>query len=240
MNNETNQTSVQPQTQEIGILGRIIGVFTSPKKTFESISRKPSWVLPLIILVILSGVMTFIMQPVIITESLNKQAEKMEERGMDQDQIDAIAERTEGMMKITMIPSAIIVTAASLAIGALIWLFVGNVILGGSGKFTQLFSVNIYRSFIPLLGLLIKLPLILSKETLNVHFSLATFMSDELRDTFLYKILASVEVFNIWAIAVLCIGIAVVYKFKTNKVWPIVVIVYAIYFLGSAALSGLF
>ena len=180
------------------------------------------------------------MQPVIVTESLQKQQEKMEERGMSQEQIDGIAERTQSWMKYTIMPSAVVVTIVGLLIGALIWLFVGNVILGGSAKFKQLFSINVFRSFIPILGGFIKLPIILNKQTLNVHFSLATFMSDALKDTFLYKALASVELFNIWSIAVLCIGVAVACKIKISKVWPIVVIVYAIYFIGQAALSSLF
>jgi len=34
--------------------GRIIGVFFSPKNTFEDIVRKPSWMLPIVLLTVLS------------------------------------------------------------------------------------------------------------------------------------------------------------------------------------------
>ena len=38
----------------IGPFGRIIGVFFSPKPTFEDIARKPSWVAPLIVLLLIN------------------------------------------------------------------------------------------------------------------------------------------------------------------------------------------
>ncbi len=37
----------------ISPFGRVIGVFFSPKATFEDIARKPSWLLPLIISTVL-------------------------------------------------------------------------------------------------------------------------------------------------------------------------------------------
>lgn len=242
MNEEKTAMEVeQPQpSSESGPLSRIIGVFTSPKLTFESIGRRPDWLIPFIIIVLLSGALTFFMQPIITTEAIQKQQEKMEERGMSADQIDAAVEQTTKVMKFTVLPSAIVVTALNFIIGALIWLFVGNILLGGAAKFKHLFAVNVYRSLITMLGGLIKLPIILSKETLNVHFSLATFMSDELRETFLYKVLVQTDIFNIWSIAVLCIGLAAIYNFKVKKVWPVVVLIYAGFYLASSAISGLF
>src|ERR1700719_3060165 len=38
----------------IGPAGRIVGVFFSPKPTFEDIARKPSWVAPMIVLLLIS------------------------------------------------------------------------------------------------------------------------------------------------------------------------------------------
>src|ERR1700733_6446931 len=35
-------------------IGRIIGVFTSPKQTFTSIAEKPSWVAPMLLMMVLA------------------------------------------------------------------------------------------------------------------------------------------------------------------------------------------
>jgi hypothetical protein len=48
------QASVSP-------FGRIIGVFFSPKATFEDIARKPSWLLPVLISTILGIVSTVVL-----------------------------------------------------------------------------------------------------------------------------------------------------------------------------------
>jgi hypothetical protein len=228
------------QSNESGPISRMIGVFFSPQKTFESIGRKPDWLIPFIVILVLALVSVYFMQPVIMSESLQKQQEKMEERGMSAEQMDVATEQAQKVMKFTVIPSAIIVTALNFVVGALIWLFVGNIILGGAAKFKQVFAVNVYRSLITTIGGLIKLPIILSKETLNVHFSLATFMSDEMRDSFVYKVLAQTDIFNVWSIGVLCIGLAAIYKFKVAKVWPVVVIIYVAFYLASSAIGGLF
>jgi len=238
--NATIQGEHPQQSNESGPLSRMMGVFFSPKLTFASIGRKPDWLIPFIIIILLAVISVYFMQPIIISESLQKQHEKMEERGMSAEQMDTAAEQTAKVMKFTVLPIGIVGFAFTLVLGALIWLFVGNIFLGGAAKFKHTFAVNVYRSLIPTIGGLIKLPIILSKETLNVHFSLATFMSDELRETFLYKVLMHTDIFNIWSIAVLCIGLAAIYNFNVKKVWPVVVLIYVAYYLAAAAISSLF
>lgn len=44
---------------QIGAFGRIIGALVSPGKTFADIARKPSWILPIVLLIILGLVTTY-------------------------------------------------------------------------------------------------------------------------------------------------------------------------------------
>ena len=46
--------------KEVGPIGRVIGIFTSPRETFESINKKPTWLVPFLISVILTIIMTFL------------------------------------------------------------------------------------------------------------------------------------------------------------------------------------
>jgi len=241
MNEETTsaQEDQPQQAKQSGPIGRMIGVIFSPQLTFQNIARKPDWLVPFLLVIIVAGIMGYLMQPLILQQNRQVQQEKLEERGMSQEEIDQVLERSS-FIKYIIVPAGVVATAANLVITALIWLFIGNIILSSETDFKHVFSVSVYRSIIPVLGGLIKLPIILSKESLNVHFSPAIMMSDELKDTFLYKLLASLDLFNIWMIVVLCIGLAAVYKFKVNKVWPVVVILYAIYYLGAAAASSIF
>src|SRR3984893_15270682 len=61
----------------ISPIGRIVGVFFSPKATFEDIVRKPSWVLPVVLLTLLSiGVSFAINQRINWREFMSQQIEK--------------------------------------------------------------------------------------------------------------------------------------------------------------------
>ena len=51
-----------PEAQEpINHFGRIIGVFFSPKETFESIAKRPSWILPVVLMTLLGCIVGFVM-----------------------------------------------------------------------------------------------------------------------------------------------------------------------------------
>ena len=226
--------------ENIGFAKRLVGVFLSPTTTFNAVKKQPNWVVPLIVLLVISLAMTIALNPVIISEQTTKTIEKLEERGMNQEQIDEAVQKSQQFMNVSIYAFAVVGTFVVLLIGSLIWLFVSNTIMGGENKFAQLMGVNVYRYFIPTLGGIIKLPIMLSQKTLNVHFSLAAFMADASKDTFLYKMLMQVEVFNVWSIVVLCLGIAAVGNHNVKKVWPWVVGIYLAWYLITSGLSGLF
>ncbi|MBN2414079.1 YIP1 family protein [candidate division KSB1 bacterium] len=237
---ENNSQSNDPSAvKEMNLLNRIIGIFTSPGATFHAIAEKPKWVVPGIIIILLSLGTTFLLRDVILQEQRVKTEEQLLKRGIDSAQMETILDKNQQITKIAMYPGVLVTTAVMFVIVAAIWLFVSNIVLGGQATFNQMLGVSIYRGFIPLVGGLIKAPLMISQQTLNIHFSLATFMPDEAKETFLYKLLAQIELFNVWSIIVLCIGIAVVSKLNVKKVWPWVAIIYLLWFVGTSAVSGL-
>jgi hypothetical protein len=50
----TTTTPVSEAPAVISPFGRVVGVFFSPKATFEDIVRQPSWVLPIVLLTVFS------------------------------------------------------------------------------------------------------------------------------------------------------------------------------------------
>lgn len=240
MMEEVNVPGQQTKSPEMSLIQRIIGVFTSPSATFQAIREKPNWIVPLIILLVISIASGMLLRSVIVQEQMTKQQEMLEKRGMSQEQIDEAMSRGEGWMRTMFYPSIILALIVITLLTSGIWLLVSNTVLGGSAKYSQLLGVVVYRGFIDTVGGLIKLPIMLSKGTMNVHFSLATFLSDDKSGTFLYKILQKVEVFNVWSIAVLCLGIAVMSRKKVSQVWPWVVGIYVLYYVVSTLLGTAF
>ncbi len=225
---------------DMNIISRIINVFLSPSRTFQAVSEKPKWGVALIISLLLTFGAMYMLTPVIMHEQKSVMEEKMSERGMTSDQIDKAVEQAQKIQKYSIAPTAIIAGLIMTFILAGLWLFIGNTILGGDAKYSQMLGVVVYSGYIGLLGLLIKLPIMLSQQTMNIHFSLATFMSDAAKDTFLYKLLMQIELFNLWTIAVYSIGIAIVARLKVKSVWPWVLILTVLYWTAAAGLGSAF
>jgi hypothetical protein len=231
--------TMQSPEKDMNLVARIWNVFVSPVSTFKAVRVKPMWVAPFIITLVISAVATYFLTPVIMEETREKIIDSMEERDASNEQIESTVERTEKFQKYSIVPSAIIVGAILAFALAGIWLLVTNVLSGGSATYAQVLGASIYAGFIGVLGLLIKMPIILSQRTMNVHFSIATFMSDASQDTFLYKLLAKMDLFAVWGMIVLGIGLAVVGGLKPKKVLPWIVLIYVLYWVVATALSNL-
>jgi len=220
----------------MGFVARLFNVFVSPRETFEAVRERPAWVVPFIIIILITAGTTYFMTPLTADMQKDLIENRMENMGASDEQIEDALERAEGNQIAGVIGGAVSV-AIMLIVGGLIWLFVSNTILGGEATFGQMMGVNVYRYFIMLVGLLIKLPIMLSQQTINIHFSLAKlFMDEASMNTFLYKFLANIELFNLWSIAVLIVGIATVIRVNISKVWPWAAVLFLIYYL---AVSGI-
>jgi hypothetical protein len=227
MSQEMNGSTASGKTPS-GVATRILNVFFNPQTTFLAVKEAPKWIIPAVIFVVVMGVFGYLQtsDPGLVQASNELVMQKLEERNMPQEQMDAALAMTEKMRAFTPIQTAIMPLIALVFIGSGIWLFVANTLLGSRTTYGQLLGVTSYTSLITALGTLVKLPIMLAKSDLMVHFSLATFMADSAKSTFLYKFLMSAtDLFAIWTMAVLSIGLATVAGVKVNKVWPAVVIV---------------
>ena len=229
-----------PEGEELSIVQKIVGIFTAPAKTFASIDLSPSWIIPLALILAVNLVFVYFANDIILEETLVQQEEAMVERGMDAEQIDAALTQVESWTPISVWVLSMIGPPIILAIVSGVFLFVGNVILGGKTSFKKVLSVTAWSWLIFSLAGLVMLPLVLSQETMQISFSLATFMPEESKNTFLYLFLQKIEVFTIWWIVVYAIGLGVIYKMKTQKITRAVGIVYFIYAVVASALGGMF
>ena len=239
MSNDT-QVNNGPEGEELIIVQKIVGIFTSPAKTFASVDLSPTWIVPLALVLAVNLVFVYFANNIILEETLVQQEEAMVERGMDPEKIDQAIAQVEKWTPISIWVFTIIGPPIMLAIVSGVFLFVGNVILGGKTSFKKVLSVTAWSWLIFSLAGLVMLPLVLSQETMQISFSLATFMSDESKNTFLYRFLQKIEIFTIWWIAVYSIGLGVIYKMKTQKITIAVGIVYFIYAVVASALGGMF
>ena len=124
--------SAEPK-KEMGIFEKIVGIFVSPKETFEALDRKPSWLVPFIITAVMTLGMTILVRDIGMQDLIAK----YQARDMPQEVIDRIVSQSQGVGKYIQMVLIPVATLAIWAIFAAVMLFCGNTLLGGSAKFNS-------------------------------------------------------------------------------------------------------
>ena len=102
-------------------------------------------------------------------------------------------------------------------LAAALALFWGNVVFAGRGSFKSLLSVMLYGELIYAVGNLLLLPLVLAKDSLAVGLNLGILVADRGVQDVLYTALSKIDIFIIWEIIVVGIGLSIIYGFPRNK-----------------------
>jgi hypothetical protein len=209
---------------------KIIGVFLDPRRTFSSLDHKPDFILPLLIVMVAAFLFTFIIWPIAQQFSL----EKMEQSGLSIEQI----ERAMKYARIAGIVSQPLMVLISSLLIAAVLLFAGNIIMGAEANYKRTLSVYCYSSLIGVIGFALKSLLILKKNSLEVYISPAALFPITLKDTVFFKIAAIFDVFAIWQVIIIAIGMSAIFKAKFQKALTVVGVLYLLY-AAVAIFSGL-
>ncbi len=234
-----NLTESVPETKNLNVMQRIIGVFVSPGSTFAHLDRKPDWLIPLILIIIATVIFTYFIMPIALPEQMELQRQKMLDMGMSQEQIETNMAVGERIGKIMGLVGAVVSPGIMMLLFSLFLWFIGNVLLGGKTTFIKMFSVVTYTSLIGVLDMMIKLPLILYKDTMDIHISLAAVLSDDQAHTLMYRVCQALDIFNIWKFVVLAIGFGVIYKFSMKNAGMTMFVLFFIYTLLSVGMLQL-
>lgn len=242
MNEVTSSSSSPEESKPINPLQRIIGVFSSPQRTFTDIASHPTWVLPLVILVVASIVVSQILLPAIINDfqSSERYQKMIENDQIPSDQLEQALETQINIMKKTTAIGAGISTIISCIVVTAILLFVGNIILGGNAKFRQLLSLYCWAGLVSLLGFILRIPIGLQQQSLKIYFGPAVLFPPEAEKSVLFGIAAALDIFVLWRIVLLAVGFSIIYRFSMGKSFAAVVGLYTLFVAGSIAVGNLF
>ena len=228
------------KAKEMGAFEKIVGIFISPKETFEAIDQKPTWLVPFIIMTVVVLGMTFLTMNI----GLQDMVARFQAREMPQEQIDTIIARSQGFGRYIQFATIPVFMLLFWAILSGILLFSGNTILGGSSNFKKLFSMVAWSSLIGALASAVHTAIVLSKGTTQgVTTSLAVFLPVPLlsdKPSFLYRLLSKFDIFTIWSLILWVIGISVLYKFSTKKASGLILALWIIWIAVSITFGGLF
>ncbi len=230
MNTVNSSAVALPQSQSV--INRIIGVFTSPRPTMDDIVARPSWILPLLILIVTVGLSGYFLKDLIVDQAL---AEMDQAGNMTQEQMDA----AEPWIERSALIGPAIVSPIIYLILAGVFMFVGNVILGGESKFKIAFSLVCWSGMITLLSSAITIPLMLSRGDMASPTSLA-FLAGEDKKSALFFLFSQIDLFYIWWLAVIGIGFAAAYKLTNQKGIVTVLACWAVFLALGMGLKAIF
>ena len=224
---------------------RIGGALFAPNETFREIAAKPDFGVALAVLLIVGAICTFIIAQHVDFESSTREAFESQSQQMSKEDIDRAVRIGSSVARALMYFAPVISLIFYVAIAAI--LLLAFKMFGGEGTFKQAFSVTLYAWY-PLLikGILMAI-IVMSRGIVpadqinNVVMSNLGFLVNMKEQPVLHALLSSIDVFNIWALALFTIGFSWVSRLSKAVSGAIVVglwLVTLVIKLGFAALAA--
>ena len=226
------------EPKSMSLTGKILGIFLDPKRTFTSLRHKPDFIVPLALLVFATFLTTWIAWPVIEVSSMEMMEEGMIDRGMDEAQIEQMKVQQQKMGKLFGMVGAPFSTVLMAFIISGVLLFAGNIVMGGNAKYGQILSIYCYTSLISIISLTVRTILIMGKSSLEIYTSPAALFPADMSDGIVFKIANIFDVFVIWEIIVLSIGMGIIYSIDTRKPLITVSMLYLLFAAVSISISA--
>ncbi|HYI09638.1 MAG TPA: Yip1 family protein [Thermoanaerobaculia bacterium] len=230
------------------MFARIAGVLFSPAETFDDIARRPDIIGPLLIILAIGYVTTFLVMPHLDFEALAmQQAEAMRKQNpnMGEGDVERVASMTKTWGRAMGFVGPVLGVFWYLIVAAV--LLGASRAMGGAGDFKQALSTTLY-AWMPLVlyGIIVTV-IVMAKgmvdpsQMATVVKSNPAFLTDMKEQPILFSLLSSFDIFTIWTIILMIFGFSAFSKFSRTKSAAIVVslwLVIIVVKLGFAALAA--
>ena len=229
-----------PTSAREGAFSRLIGAVVSPQATFESIARKPGWLLPVVLLVVVNAVVAFSsIRRGYLSAYLEKQAESNPlTAGLTPQQRQPILATQMRVAPVTTYASAIVGTPVGLLIVAAVFLGAFRIGFGAEIKFVQSFSITAYAAVPSILEGLLTLAFLWARPPTgaNPHTvamsSVAAYLPAG-APLWLVSLGAKLDIFALWMLVLLAVGYAAASakKARFGSALGVVLVVWVVYLL---------
>jgi hypothetical protein len=221
------------------LAARIVGVLTSPRDTYAHVAAHPRWfgVLAVIVLVGCTGTFALLSTEVGKTAAVDQQVRLMESFGirLTDAQYARIEQRMDQARYSGAIVQAIALPLAALVIAGIAF-GIFNALAGGDATFPQVFAIVCHSGVLIALAQIFGLPLAYARESLSSPTNLAIFLPFLDESSFGARLLGTIDLFQIWWIVSLSIGLGVLYRKPTARIATTMLVVYAVIAIVLAAI----
>ncbi|WP_059172449.1 Yip1 family protein [Bacillus sp. FJAT-27445] len=201
---ETNEKKPSPS---------LIGIFTSPGEQFERIRANPKIWVPLLIVAVVNVVGMGLMAMMMDAGTLIKQGVPEEN-----------AERFLGYTRIAMVATGVITPAIGALISSAIMIAIAK-IANAQVTFRQLFSMNMYITFVTAVGHLLNMAV---GSLIGTHAETHVTSLGGLLGKDESGVLGAIELFAIWATVLTGIGLYKTARFPKGLAWGVAIVFFLI------------
>ena len=203
------------------LLARFFGVITAPKDTFRSVVAAPKW---LGMLALTTVLVAFFSALPMTTEAgkqaaIDQQVESMKGFGMEvSDQMYAQMEKGSAMMPYTTAGFVLFLTPIMTVIIAGILFAIFNAALGGEASFKQVYSVLVHAGAVSALSTVFSGIVNYFSGKVGSAANVGALLPMLPENSFAANLLGTIDVFLVWWVIVLAIGLGVLYRRRTQPI----------------------
>jgi hypothetical protein len=230
---ETANTPTDVVVADKPLFARLVGILFAPRETFAAVVARPRWFGMLALVAVASAVLVggFMLTAV------------GQQTFLDAFERQGNAQQLEVMRRIAPY-MGYIYAGSALIIGPLFQVLIAGVLfgvfmaLGGDARFKQVLAVLVHASVVSLVGQLILVPVQYVMQSAKVVTNASVFFPMLDDQSFLFHLASRIDLFTIWFLVVLSIGLGVLYRRKSGSIATVFLILYALIALGIAAVQA--
>ena len=223
-------TVASGDVRPLSLPARFFGIITSPRDTYQAVVAHPKWfgMLALVTLAITFLVGGYMSTPV------GQQA------WLEASAAGATDQQYEGMLRvakyvgyITAVWMLVFIPIITVVVSGV--LYAGFNAFGGDATFKQVLAVNVHAGVISVLAQLFTVPVNYGRAKMTSATNLVALLPMVDEKSFLGRLMATIDLFLIWWVLVLAIGLGVLYRRRTQPIAMALFGVYAVIALAAAA-----
>jgi len=225
----------------MNLMSRFIGIITAPRATFANVVAHPRWfgMYVLTAVIIAFGAALPMTTEAGKQAALDQQVSATESFGIEvSDEAYEAMRQGMGIAPYTTAGSVIVFSiVVALLLAAILWA-VFNAAMGGDARYKQILAILIHAGVISALGQLFTGPINYFRGAVTSATSLGALLPMFDDQSFIGKLAGMIDIFIIWWLIVLAIGLAVLYRRKTQPIAIALFGIYAIIIVAVAAFTS--
>lgn len=245
MSHENMEPAEGPgQGPEPGKNANMFAVFSSPAKCFARLRDRPAWLLPLVLITVANLAATAVSTRYFDWAGQRElAAERMQERGMSEADIEQALERMEQFTGSPLarfglpLAGGLLTQLVAFFFLALIY-NLGLPLLGGAGDYRRVLAVTAHAGLVALPAAALRILLMVLNRSAEAMTSLLLAFPG-LENRSLQVVIGRVDPFVIWQLVLTGLGLKLVFGLKGSKSYWLVVGVWLLVTLAFALLAGL-